>query len=59
MSLCWPRGCRAWRYHFPWHGERHVRFTRQTRKEDAALMESLLKLRLRFRPARDAHVHGL
>ena len=37
MSLCWPRGCRAWRYHFPWRGERHVGFTHQTRKEDAAL----------------------
>lgn len=47
MSIYLPKGCHTWYYDFIWRGHRYRGTTHQTRKDDAEIAESQLKLRLR------------
>ncbi len=47
MTVYLPRGGRSWWYDFEWRKRRYRGSTQQVRREDAALVESGIKLRLR------------
>ncbi len=49
MTLYLPKGCRSWYYDFQFLGTRYHGNTHQTRRDDAQLVESKLKLQLRQR----------
>lgn len=47
MSVYLPAQCKTFYYDFQWRGRRYTGTTHQTRRDDAALVESQLKIRLR------------
>lgn len=51
MSVYLPAGCRTFCYDFQWRGRRYLGTTHQTRREDAVLVESQLKIRIRQQAA--------
>lgn len=47
MTVYLPKGAKTWYYNFRYRGKRHNQTTHQLRKEDAELVESQVKIRLR------------
>lgn len=47
MSVYRPKDCRSYRFDFEWRGQRYRGSTGLTRRQDAQLFESRLKLQLR------------
>ena len=67
MSVYLPAQCKTFYYDFQWRGRRYTGTTHQTRRDDAALVESQLKIRLRqhaagiaaFDPKDTPRFHGI